>query len=475
MLVNFSNGPTSGYSAICGAEIAYTVAVGLSGCWGGSNAIYFNGTDGVYLYIAPAQTAGNLAYAGLHAYRNGIVESGTFTPGWAGTFTNITIGGTSAGGGSGWTGSIQAYALIDRVLSAAEVWLAAQQMAHCHVNPRWNVWAPARRWFFLPPPPAAATPVLSTIYLNTADIGDTSLFDDTDGADIISATYARTGSNSFKLHDSSNYLLANLTSSATKYTRFGLLVEEIPPVTARLCAWQQGGTEHVSLWLTDGLQLEIRQGSTIIQTSPTTLEHKAWYCIETKVVVHTTVGRFQVRIDGVDDMAAIGICTDADVNGAINQIRFEAPFGDTFFDDIMVREDQWCGTGGVYVVVPVMDGTVREWATGDYTAIADLPPSFDEYIEDPVGGGHLNLVRHSGVDDLDVNVVGVFTLGRNDDVADSIFQAAARSFLTDNVGYAQELDTIGVYARLLMTTDPNGTVAWTVYAVNNALQLGVKS
>lgn len=430
--------------------------------------------------IADAYTDGNIGMSGSQGYRDGLpygaAMSGTPYDGY-----HILIGAQGEDpmpDGSvkycGWT--VQAWVALSRILTDAEMRLAAQQMAYCHVNPAWSVWSPARRWFFVPPPPppAAATPVLSTIYLNTADIGDTSLFDEASGTDIDS-TYARTGANSFRFHADGAYLLANLTSNAAKYARFGLLALGVPPATARICAWLEDGTEHVSLWLTDGLELQMRQGSTVIQTSPTTLELGIWYCIEAKVVVHTTTGRFQVRIDGVDDMSAIGICTDADVDGAINQIQFEPPGEDVCIDDIMVREDGWCGTGGVYVVVPTMDGTVKDWASGDYTAITETPPTFDEYIEDGAGGGHTQLVRHSGVGDLDVNVVGVFALGRTDASADVTFQAAARSILTDSVGDAQDLDTIGVYARLLMTTNPDGTVAWTVHAVNNALQLGVKS
>jgi hypothetical protein len=374
-----------------------------------------------------------------------------------------------------YSGNIQAAGVYARQLTDAEIWLASQQMAYCDVVADCSVWTPQRRWFFISPPtPAVATPVLSTIYINTADIGDTSLFDDMSGAAVSSAN-ARTGTYSFKL-DGADYVQADLTSSPTKYSKFGLLVTDTPASDALLVAWQETGTEHVSLYLTDKLTLQMRQGSTIIQTSPTTLEVDTWYCVETKIVVHTTTGRFQVRIDGVDDMSAIGINTDDDVDGAINEIRFEAPVDDTYIDDIVVREDQWCGTGGVYVVSPTAAGTVEEWS-GAYTDVDDLPPAFTDYITATAEAGVDQVFRHDDLaGDYDISIVGVFAMGRLDSsAADIVFKGLARVGTTDHTGDAQDLDTIGVYARVLMTVSPDGSVAWTTHAVNNALQIGVQT
>ena len=432
---------------------------------------------GTYRIQKTAITSGVMAICGdgvFDGFYDGVSEGGFAATTLSNNIT-INIGGINNNGTPTYfAGNVLALSIYARALLPAEVWLASRQMAYCESNPAWSVWAPARRWFFVPPPPAAvATPVLSTIYINSADIGDTSLFDDVSGA-AVSASYARTGTNSFKL-DGSDYLQADLTSSATKHTKFGLLVTDTPASDALLVAWQETGTEHVSLYLTDKLTLQMRQGSTIIQTSPTTLEINTWYCIETKIVVHDTIGRFQVRIDGVDDMTAIGICTDADVNGVINEIRFESPVDDTYIDDIVVREDQWCGTGGVYVVVPTAAGTVEEW-TGAYTDVDDLPPSFTDYIEGTSGAGSDQLFRHGGLaGDYDINIVGVFAKGRLTAAADEVFYALARSVTTDDTGDAQVLDTTGVYARVLLTADPHGNIAWTTHAVNNALQIGIEA
>lgn len=410
-------------------------------------------------------------FSGRDGYYNGVDEGDILDEADTTYAQAITIGVVNT---VAWyaAGTIPAFAVYDTTLTPAQMWMRMHMLAHL-TNADWSVWTPARRWFIPPPPPVAATPVLSTIYINSADIGDTSLFDDVSGA-AVSASYARTGTNSFKLQ-SGDYLQADLTSSATKYTKFGLLVTDTPASDALLVAWQETGTEHVSLYLTDKLTLQMRQGSTIIQTSPTTLEINTWYCVETKIVVHDTTGRFQVRINGVDDMSAIGINTDDDVDGVINEIRFEAPVDDTYIDDIVVREDQWCGTGGVYVIVPTAAGSVEEW-TGDYADVDDLPPSFTDYLEVAAESGSDQLFRHGGLGgNYDVNVVGVFAKGRLDsEAAETSFYALVRSSTTDNIGSAQTLDTIGVYARQVLTIDPNGTVAWTAYAIDNALQIGVR-
>lgn len=472
-LVRFSGATSRSYNETFGMRDG-TRFFGITTIAGGQ---YYE--NGGYAAVAGDVASGVAGIAGSSGYLNGVAVTsaiGAWTGNAVATAYLCNQNGGTWGPGSpanGFVGYIQAIAFYDKILAAEQMWLRSQMLAHLECAD-WSIWTPARRWFFVPPPiPPAATPVLSTIYINTADIGDTSLFDDVSGA-TVSATYARTGAKSFKLAIGA-YQQANLTSSATKYTKFGLLVTDTPASDALLCAWQETGTQHVSLYLTNKLTLQMRQGSTIIQTSPTTLETETWYCVEAKVVVHDTIGRFQVRIDGVDDMSAIGICTDADVDGAINEIRFESPVDDTYIDDIVVREDQWCGIGGVYVVVPTAGGTVEDWS-GSYADVDDLPPSFTDYISATTGSSSDHLFRHSGMaGDYDIRVVDIFAKGRLSATADDVLYALARSSTTDDTGDSQDLDTTGVYARLLMTTNPNGSVAWTTHAVNNALQIGVEA
>lgn len=436
---------------------------------------YFERSSSV---VADAFSDGNIGMSGSQGYRNGL-PYGSAVSGTAYDGYHILIGAQGEDPMPDgpvkycqWT--IQAWVALSRILTDAEMRLAAQQMAYCHVNPAWSVWSPARRWFFVPPPPppAAATPVLSTIYINSADIGDTSLFDDVEGA-VISTSYARTGTYSFKLAGGDS-LQANLTSSATKYTKFGLLVTDAPSDNHLLVAWQETGTEHVSLYLTKDLQLQMLQSERIIQTSPTTLETERWYCVESKIVVHDTIGRFQVRIDGVDDMTAIGINTDDGVGGTINEIRFESPVDDTYIDDIVVREDQWCGAGGVYVVVPAAAGQADEWS-GSYADVNELPPSFADYISVTPGDNKATF-RHQGltIDYAQMPIVGVFAKARLDAAADVLAYAAAFSNEEFATGGAQDLDETGVYARLLMTTNPDGSAVWTAAAVG-AMEIGIKA
>lgn len=474
MLIFFSAYSSNGNYLLASDNNLVTGGLGL--CPNRFGAIRFL-NNGQLAISSASMSSGVMGLAGVYGYKDGIRQTGTIgTSGQVDRTIYLGAGNSGAGAAAYSASQMHAVLIADRPLQNDEVWLASQQMRYCNIiNAHANAWSRLRQWFFITPPaPAVATPVLSTIYINSADIGDTSLFDDVSGA-AVSSTYARTGSKSFKLNGT-DYLQADLTSSATKYSKFGLLITATPASDALLCAWQETGTEHVSLYLTDKRTLQMRQGSTIIQASPTTLEEDTWYCIEAKIVVHTTTGRFQVRIDGVDDMAAIGINTDDDVDGVINEVRFEAPVDDTYIDDIVVREDQWCGVGGVYVIVPTAAGTVEEW-TGAYTDVDDLPPSFTDYITATAESGVDQVFRHGELaGDYDIGIVGVFAKGRLDSAAvDTVFRALARTDTTDHQGDAQVLDTIGVYARVLMTTNPDGSVAWTTHAANNALQIGART
>jgi hypothetical protein len=130
----------------------------------------------------------------------------------------------------------------------------------------------------------------------------------------------------------------------------------------------------------------------------------------------------------------------------------------------------------VYVVSPTAAGTVEEWS-GAYTDVDDLPPAFTDYITATAEAGVDQVFRHDDLaGDYDISIVGVFAMGRLDSsAADIVFKGLARVGTTDHTGDAQDLDTIGVYARVLMTVSPDGSVAWTTHAVNNALQIGVQT
>ena len=103
--------------------------------------------------VSGALTAGNMALAGQWPYLNGVVDSAApFTADWQAS-NPIWIGRNEHALG---TFDARAFLLVNRVLSPAEVFSAARQMAWCHANPDWSVWGRRRRYYYAPSEMAAA-------------------------------------------------------------------------------------------------------------------------------------------------------------------------------------------------------------------------------------------------------------------------------------------------------------------------------
>jgi hypothetical protein len=102
--------------------------------------------------VSPGLPAGVLAISNRHGYRNGIDEGFTIGTQVIDMSRPTFILGMNKGGvfSLGFIGSMQAFLLLSRPLTAAETWLASRQMAYCELNPDWNAWAPRRRYWFAP-------------------------------------------------------------------------------------------------------------------------------------------------------------------------------------------------------------------------------------------------------------------------------------------------------------------------------------
>ena len=110
--------------------------------------------NGATIEVPGALTTGNMAIAGQWPYLNGVVDSATpFTAGWQAP-NPIWIGRSEHAFG---TFDACAFLLVNRVLSPAEVFSAARQMAYCHINPDWSAWGRRRRYYYAPSEAAAAT------------------------------------------------------------------------------------------------------------------------------------------------------------------------------------------------------------------------------------------------------------------------------------------------------------------------------
>lgn len=117
--------------------------------------------NGSYLLVSHASITGGVwAITGNAAYLNGVAVTGTISTGSGTATVAFPLGAMDDDGARSlwYAGNIQAAAIFKRKLTAAEVWMASQQMARCETVADYSAWTPPRRWFFIPPPPAPPEP-----------------------------------------------------------------------------------------------------------------------------------------------------------------------------------------------------------------------------------------------------------------------------------------------------------------------------
>ena len=129
---------------------------------------HYSAAEGIGLgkYYENAFTNGSVAGSGTPAaaavyavnydgegYIDGIYQATATTDTSGGTNAPMVIGASNSSGGVNFffNGNILAALIIERVLSAAEVWQASRQMAYCHANPDWSAWGRRRRYYYAPP------------------------------------------------------------------------------------------------------------------------------------------------------------------------------------------------------------------------------------------------------------------------------------------------------------------------------------
>lgn len=252
--------------------------------------------------------------------------------------------------------------------------------------------------------------------------------------------------------------------------------------------FMNGGISQFSLHLRADRRLEVRRGSTVIETGTVVLPLQDWAYIEFKALMHTSAGSYEVRVDRITDMSgssinsALGALNDADT------VKFSSN-GNNRFDDIYILDTatgvavDFLGPKVVEGLLPTGDGDTQEWdeSTGDTAYILVDDPaatlSVSDYIESATVGEDAlfdfnNLSFISG----EVSAVAVNAVVGLDGVGSRTFRVKYRSSAdAEGNGLTLLVDSTQAQNRQgIMEQDPSGTPdAWALEDINNG-QFGVE-
>ena len=257
-----------------------------------------------------------------------------------------------------------------------------------------------------------------------------------------------------------------------------------------------GTSSQISLnvSVTSNLQyvLILKRGATTIATSAA-LSCGVWATVEMKIVINTSTGSYDVRVNGTSVMSGSGVNT-ANAGGttadAVEFHGFDAGSGSSIlYDDIYVFDstgstnNNFVGTVVIEGLFPNADGATDDWNTlsgGSHYAEVDEQNADDDtsYIETP-DNAKKDLFGFSNLSFISGNILGVQvnTQAKVSISGTRTFSHVFRdgTLTTEDTKTAKSV-TSTTYDHFFDVWDqnPQSAAPWTVSDVNNA-QFGVLS
>lgn len=299
------------------------------------------------------------------------------------------------------------------------------------------------------------------------------------------ASPVRTGTGALQGLGSGNFL-ATKTFAASGGFVVGLAVRlTSSPTGIDLLQVREDTTVHLVVGTESG-KLVVRRGASLLATGATTLLINSWYYVEFKGVIHDTAGSYELRIDGVTELAASGIDTrNVGTTGQWNNVRLGSVASTgVFFDDLYVCDlsgslrNDFLGVCKVETLLPQLGNGSNVGLTpstgGDHGALVDEnPPNTTDYNSSPTVGvkdtyNYPSMALTGAILGIQTNLY----VNKSDAAARQVC-AVVRAGAIDYDGANVAPGTTFGYFSEVRAVNPNTTVDWTTSDIA-ALEAGMK-
>lgn len=291
-------------------------------------------------------------------------------------------------------------------------------------------------------------------------------------------------------------LTLTVPAHATYTVGMWLRVNTFPASMGQVLTFRDGSTDQVYLSIGIDGQIRARLGATFATLATSiagTIVLGTWHFIEFKLLVHTSAGTVEIRVDGVTVASATGIDTQQSGTAQVTNIRFNS-----FIDGTPSLDRQHIyildGSGSspyntflgfirVVTDAPITDGDTTLWTTSvtgndNYEQIDEATPNSDtDYnINDTVGEDDLFLfdpILETGIP----IAVQDYVVARKDDVGAreiAITMLSGISGATLDVGGNQLLAETYKYFVETRIQDPEGPTDWADVSNVDAAQSGYR-
>jgi len=247
--------------------------------------------------------------------------------------------------------------------------------------------------------------------------------------------------------------------------------------------------EQINIYPNNDGSLSVRRSTTVLgTTAPGLIAIGAWNYVELEYVISTTVGMFNLYLNGSLVLSASGVNTqalgtDTTTSITMNSNSTAAVNGAGYLIDDLYLTDTPARLGEqrVVTVVPTSDGTPSQWAASGgavapFTMVDEVLCDGDTtYIFDgTVGDRAVFNMASTGATPLSVSAVQIGTFTRKTDTGTRAIQLQYVD--SGGTAYDSASQTLGTtYGRQvsILENNPATATAWTP-AEANALKTGVK-
>lgn len=254
----------------------------------------------------------------------------------------------------------------------------------------------------------------------------------------------------------------------------------------RIVSFYDGANLQCEYYVNTSRQFELVRNGTILATSTATYALNTWHHVEIHVVIHSSTGVMEIRLDGVSIISVTGANTRGGSSNNYANIVAISPAsrigGALRFDDLIYADgtssQTWIGDKRVSVLAPTGAGNTTQMtpsAGSNWQNVDDQPANDDTDYNSDGTAGHLDTYVYGNLaaNIVSVQAVKVVMRARKDDAGPRSIASVTRPGSTDNVGADKALTTTYLHHGQILLVNPDTAVAWTPGEVN-ATEFGVK-
>jgi hypothetical protein len=249
-----------------------------------------------------------------------------------------------------------------------------------------------------------------------------------------------------------------------------------------------GSTTYVAALITSAGEIEVRTSSTILgKTKPGLISQAIWAYVEVKVVIGSTTGAIEVRVNGISELLLTNVNTGAN---QIATVGFGYSYGgintdpSMRIDDIYVADtsggvnNDFLGDCRVDAYLPTSEGATQSWsptpAGTHYTTVDEIPVSTADYVESATAGA-IELFGYTDLVNIPLNIFGlqVNSAAHKTDAGLRQINSTARISGTDYFSANLPVSDTTSYLSSIWDKSPATSAAWTRAEINGT-DFGVK-